>query len=143
MSDSKLPNDIDRVVGQRIRWRRRELKLTQEKLGDMLELTFQQVQKYEKGINRISAGRLFEMANVLGVPVAYFYEGVEEHIGQANQLADMDEGAVAPVMDTDTLDLIAAFQKITDSSLRKSILNTVKATASALSLEAGTRRSPC
>jgi len=83
------------------------------------------------------------MANVLGVPVAYFYEGVEEHIGQANQLAEMDEGAVAPVMDTDTLDLIAAFQKITDSSLRKSILNTVKATASALSLEAGTRRSPC
>lgn len=132
MSDSKLPNKIDRVVGQRIRWRRRELKLTQEKLGDMLELTFQQVQKYEKGVNRISAGRLFEMANVLNVPIGYFYDGAEEHIGASAQLAEVDENAAAPVMDADTLDLIAAFQKITDPSLRKSILQTVKATAAAL-----------
>lgn len=135
MSENKLPNEIDRVVGQRIRWRRRELKLTQEKLGDMLDLTFQQVQKYEKGVNRISAGRLFEMANVLNVPIGYFYDGAEEHIGHANQLAAMDSGATAPVMDTDTLDLIAAYQKISDPSLRKSILQTVKATASALHLK--------
>lgn len=132
MSDNKLPNEVDRVVGQRIRWRRRELKLTQEKLGDMLDLTFQQVQKYEKGVNRISAGRLFEMANVLSVPVAYFYDGAEEHIGNSAQLAELDGSAAAPVMDSDTLDLIAAFQKITDPSLRKSILHTVKATAEAL-----------
>ena len=59
MTDSKLPSGIDRVVGQRIRWRRRELKLTQERLGELLELTFQQVQKYERGANRIGAeGRM-------------------------------------------------------------------------------------
>lgn len=132
MSDSKLPNEIDKVVGQRIRWRRRELKLTQEKLGDMLELTFQQVQKYEKGVNRISAGRLFEMSVVLNVPIGYFYDGVQEHIGNTAQLAEMDDEAAAPIMDSDTLDLIAAFQKITDPSLRKSILQNVKATADAL-----------
>ncbi len=132
MSDSKLPNEIDRVVGQRIRWRRRELKLTQEKLGDMLDLTFQQVQKYEKGVNRISAGRLFEMANVLSVPIGYFYDGAEEHIGASAQYSQVDEDAAAPIMDTETLDLIASFQKIADPILRKSILQTVKAAAEAL-----------
>ncbi|MDF1729743.1 MAG: helix-turn-helix transcriptional regulator, partial [Sulfitobacter sp.] len=72
MADNKLPSGIDRVVGQRIRWRRKELKLTQEKLGELLGLTFQQVQKYEKGVNRVSAGRLFEMSTAMGVPITYF-----------------------------------------------------------------------
>lgn len=80
MTDSKLPSGIDRVVGQRIRWRRRELKLTQERLGELLELTFQQVQKYEKGVNRVSAGRLYEIAGVLGVPINYFFEGAEDFL---------------------------------------------------------------
>lgn len=133
MSDSKLPSEIDRVVGQRIRWRRRELKLTQEKLGDLLDLTFQQVQKYEKGVNRISAGRLYELASVLSVPVTYFYEGAEEYLAmEKGHFAEADENASAPVMDTDTLDLIAAFQKIDDPALRKSILQTVRAAATAL-----------
>lgn len=133
MSDSKLPSEIDRIVGQRVRWRRRELKLTQEKLGELLDLTFQQVQKYEKGVNRISAGRLYEMAGVLGVPVAYFYDGVEDYMVQARAgLGEADETATAPVMNAETLDLIAAFQKIEDPSLRKSILATVRAAASAL-----------
>ena len=78
MSESKIPSGIDRIVGQRLRWRRRELRLTQEQLGEKLGLTFQQVQKYEKGVNRISAGRLFEMAAVLAIPITYFYEGIEE-----------------------------------------------------------------
>lgn len=78
MSESKLPNDIDRVVGENIHRQRRKLKLTQEKLGELLGLTFQQVQKYEKGVNRVSAGRLFEIADVLDVPVAFFFEGAEK-----------------------------------------------------------------
>jgi len=98
----------------------------------MLDLTFQQVQKYEKGVNRISAGRLFEMANVLNVPIGYFYDGAEEHLGASAQLAEIDQGASAPVLDSETLDLIAAFQKIADPALRKSILQTVKAAAEAL-----------
>lgn len=132
MTDSKLPSGIDRVVGQRIRWRRRELKLTQERLGELLELTFQQVQKYEKGVNRVSAGRLYEIAGVLGVPISYFFDGAEEFLGaeQAEFAEDEDEPH-APVMTPEMLELISAFQKIEDISLRKSLLNTVRAAASA------------
>ncbi|MEM1106816.1 MAG: helix-turn-helix transcriptional regulator [Pseudomonadota bacterium] len=133
MSESKLPSDIDRIVGQRVRWRRRELKLTQEKLGDLLDLTFQQVQKYEKGVNRISAGRLYEMSGVLGVPVSYFYDGAEDHLEKARITVHEGETAVvAPVISTETMELIAAFQKIEDPGLRKSILATVRAAAQAL-----------
>lgn len=133
MADSKLPSGIDRVVGQRIRWRRKELKLTQEKLGEQLGLTFQQVQKYEKGVNRISAGRLFELSTVMGVPVTYFFDGAESFLdGGAVAVAEGDgEDAQAPVITSEVLDLIAAFQKIEDQSLRKSLLATVQAAASA------------
>ena len=131
MSENKLPSGIDRVVGQRVRWRRRELKLTQERLGELLNLTFQQVQKYEKGVNRVSAGRLFEIASVLGVPITYFYEGAEGFVEHENAQAAEDGKAHAPVMNSETLELIAAFQKIEDNSLRKSLLGTVRAAASA------------
>jgi transcriptional regulator with XRE-family HTH domain len=132
MTDSKLPSGIDRVVGQRIRWRRRELKLTQERLGEILELTFQQVQKYEKGVNRVSAGRLYEIAGVLGVPINYFFEGAEEFLeAEQAEVAEDEDEPHAPVMTPETLELIAAFQKIEDVSLRKSLLNTVRAAASA------------
>ncbi len=133
MSESKLPSHIDKNVGQRVRWRRRELKLTQEKLGDMLDLTFQQVQKYEKGVNRISAGRLFEVASVLGVPVTYFYEGVGE-LPSRQTLAVAEEIAAspAPVMNDETMELIFQFQSIEDPALRKSLLMAVKSAATAL-----------
>ncbi|HAE28237.1 MULTISPECIES: helix-turn-helix domain-containing protein [Hyphomonas] len=136
MSDSKLPSGIDRVVGQRIRWRRRELKLSQEQLAELLSLTFQQVQKYEKGVNRVSAGRLFEIASVMGVQVNYFYDGAESQLEDSRPYrfaegGGANEGPRAPVLDAETLDLIAAFQKIKDDSLRKSLLNTVRAAASA------------
>ena len=131
MSENKLPSGIDRVVGQRVRWRRRELKLTQERLGELLNLTFQQVQKYEKGVNRVSAGRLFEIASVLGVPITYFYEGAEGFVDRENAQVAEDGEVHAPVMNSETLELIAAFQKIEDMSLRKSLLGTVRAAASA------------
>ena len=141
MSDSKLPSGIDRVVGQRIRWRRRELKLSQEQLAELLSLAFQQVQKYEKGVNRVSAGRLFEIASVMGVPVNYFYDGAEEQLEEDRnrfmESGGLDEGPRAPVLDADTLDLIAAFQKIEDDSLRRSLLNTVRAAASAFESKQG------
>lgn len=140
MSESKLPSGIDRVVGQRIRWRRRELKLSQEQLAELLSLTFQQVQKYEKGVNRVSAGRLFEIASVLGVAVNYFYDGAAEqleHNGTGLAEDAPGNGPPAPVLDADTLDLIAAFQKIGDESLRKSLLNTVRAAASAFEPKQG------
>ncbi|HPF23797.1 MAG TPA: helix-turn-helix transcriptional regulator [Hyphomonas sp.] len=140
MSENKLPSGIDRVVGQRIRWRRRELKLSQEQLADLLSLTFQQVQKYEKGVNRVSAGRLFEIASVMGVGVNYFYDGAELQL--ADDPGRVAEGAGedaprAPVLDSETLDLVAAFQRIEDESLRRSLLNTVRAAASAFEPKQG------
>src|SRR5476649_2550388 len=76
----KQANPIDIQVGNRVRIRRMLIGMSQEKLGDMLGLTFQQVQKYEKGVNRIGAGRLFEVSRILNVPIDFFYEGVN---GQA------------------------------------------------------------
>src|SRR5438552_6340204 len=69
--------DIDRHVGARVRERRIMLGLTQQQLADMIGVTYQQAHKYERGINRVSAGRLFEIRRVLGVPVAFFYEGID------------------------------------------------------------------
>lgn len=130
MSESKLPNRIDELVGQRIRWRRKELKWTQEQLSERLSLTFQQVQKYEKGVNRISAGRLYEMAVVLDLPVAYFFEGAEEYLSLPGQLnEDASEPAPLPQIDQEAMELLSAFQQIDDAGLRKSLLATIKAAA--------------
>ena len=72
----KQANPIDMQVGNRVRIRRMLIGMSQERLGDLLGLTFQQVQKYEKGVNRIGAGRLFEVARILDVPIDFFYEGL-------------------------------------------------------------------
>src|SRR6185295_1558053 len=81
---SRRPNPIDVHVGSRVRFRRMLLGMSQERLGEKLGLTFQQIQKYEKGINRIGASRLFDLAQVLGVPVQFFYE--EAPAAEAKQL---------------------------------------------------------
>lgn len=128
MTDSKLPSRIDRLVGQRLRWRRKELRLTQEQLGERLGLTFQQVQKYEKGVNRISAGRLYELATALDVPVVYFYEGAEEYLSLPNaEFAEDAEAGPLPFMDQEAMELVAAYQQIADEDLRKSLLSAIKA----------------
>ncbi len=131
MSENKTPSGIDRIVGQRLRWRRRELKLTQEQLGEKLGLTFQQVQKYEKGVNRISAGRLFEIAQALGITITYFYEGVDELLetSPAVSVHETDHPPSLPVIDTEAMELVTAFQKIGDKSLRRSLLETIRAAA--------------
>lgn len=72
----KSPNDADRHIGSQIKARRNAIGMSQEKLGEMLGLTFQQVQKYEKGMNRVGAGRLLDIGTILQVPVTYFYEGL-------------------------------------------------------------------
>tara|TARA_Y100000052_G_C2910639_1_gene62265 strand:+ start:150 stop:584 length:435 start_codon:yes stop_codon:yes gene_type:complete len=137
MSENKLPNLIDKHVGRRIRWRRRELKLSQERLGEMLGLTFQQVQKYEKGVNRISAGRLFDVAKVLDVTISYFYQGVDE-VGDLAALgvAEGDDGDLAGMIDANAIDLVTAYQSIPDPRLRKSLLDAVKAAAESFSRNA-------
>lgn len=142
MSESKLPSDIDRVVGQNIHRRRRKLKLTQEKLAELLGVTFQQVQKYEKGVNRVSAGRLYEIAGVLEVPVEFFFDGADTVVssGVAELAEDIDDTQLA-VLSDEVLHLIDAFQKIEDTALRGSLLATVQAAASAFETRANFDRS--
>jgi len=125
----KQANPIDIQVGNRVRIRRMLIGMSQERLGDLLGLTFQQVQKYEKGVNRIGAGRLFEMSRILNVPVDFFYEGVNSHAGQAGGA----EGESAPVMEFvssgEGLQLSLAFMKIKDTKVRKRVLDLVKSLA--------------
>src|SRR3954470_22363283 len=110
----KQANPIDIQVGNRVRIRRMLIGMSQERLGDLLGLTFQQVQKYEKGVNRIGAGRLFEVSRILNVPVDFFYEGV------AAQIPGMSEPEGAPpvmefVSSGEGLQLSIAFMKIKDA----------------------------
>src|ERR1700733_9094915 len=93
----KQANPVDAQVGNRIRLRRMLVGMSQERLGELLGLTFQQVQKYEKGVNRIGAGRLFQVAQILGVPISYFYEGVAEQSAEA--MRNGDSTTPPPVME--------------------------------------------
>ena len=123
----KQANPIDIQVGNRVRIRRMLIGMSQERLGDLLGLTFQQVQKYEKGVNRIGAGRLFEVSRILNVPVDFFYEGVNEGAPGS------PESDGAPVMDFvssgEGLQLSLAFMKIKDAKVRKRVLDLVKSLA--------------
>jgi transcriptional regulator with XRE-family HTH domain len=102
--------------------------MSQERLGDLLGLTFQQVQKYEKGVNRIGAGRLFEVSRILGVPIEFFYEGVGEQFMGKRGFAE-PEGS-PPIMEFvssgEGLQLSLAFMKIKDAKVRKRVLDLVK-----------------
>ena len=122
-------NPIDIQVGNRVRIRRMLIGMSQERLGDLLGLTFQQVQKYEKGVNRIGAGRLFEVSRILNVPVDFFYEGVA---AQGAPGMSEPEGA-PPVMEFvssgEGLQLSIAFMKIKDAKVRKRVLDLVKSLA--------------
>jgi transcriptional regulator with XRE-family HTH domain len=111
----KAPNPIDQHVGSRVRMRRLMLAMSQEKLGDALGLTFQQVQKYEKGTNRIGASRLEQISHILQVPVAFFFEGAL--IGSALSMAQIDDF----VSDSDGLRLMRAFMQIDNATLRRRI----------------------
>jgi transcriptional regulator with XRE-family HTH domain len=125
----KQASPIDVQVGTRVRLRRMLIGMSQEKLGEMLGLTFQQVQKYEKGVNRIGAGRLFQVAHILGVPIDYFYEGVNGVSEGAPGFAEPGAGS-PPVMEFlssgEGLQLSLAFMKIKDPKVRKRVLDLVK-----------------
>lgn len=128
----KQANPIDAQVGNRVRLRRMLIGMSQERLGELLGLTFQQVQKYEKGVNRIGAGRLFEVSRILGVPIDYFYEGVNgQHAPGAH---GHNNGQAAPpimefVSSGEGLQLSLAFMRIKDPRVRKRMLDLVKSLA--------------
>ena len=123
---TKKPNPIDAQVGNRVRIRRMLIGMSQEKLGDLLGLTFQQVQKYEKGINRIGAGRLFEIARILDVPVDFFYDGVG---APSDALTETSAPVMEFVSSSEGLQLSLAFMKIRDPKVRKRVLDLVKSLA--------------
>jgi len=133
------PNPIDVHVGSRVRLRRTLLGMSQEKLGEAIGLTFQQVQKYERGANRIGASRLFDLSRVLDVPVSFFFDDMPEDAAAA-PIDDDEEGGeerAAPAYEPDpmakreTLELVRAYYRIGDPSVRKRLFELTKAVANA------------
>jgi transcriptional regulator with XRE-family HTH domain len=116
------PNFIDVHVGNRMRMRRQLVGMSQEKLGELLGITFQQVQKYEKGANRISASRLYLSAKIMGVPVQFFFDdlpGVESHGGMSE--ARDEDTVLSSLMNADGVTLARAFRDATSANKRKLI----------------------
>lgn len=125
----KQANPIDAHVGRRVRLRRMLIGMNQERLGELLGLTFQQVQKYEKGVNRIGAGRLYEIASILGVNIGFFYDDIEEDVAQgAASLGGSREHP--PVMEFmssgEGIQLSVAFMRIKDVKVRRKILDLLR-----------------
>jgi transcriptional regulator with XRE-family HTH domain len=127
----KLPDPIDQHVGSRVKMRRVLVGLSQEKLGDALGITFQQIQKYEKGTNRIGASRLQQAAKVLGVSVNFFFEGGPTQMAMPAGFADQAEDTYVADFATTSegSQLITAFLKIKEPKLRKKVLDLVIAMA--------------
>ena len=129
------PSPIDVHVGSRVRLRRTLLGMSQEKLGEALGLTFQQVQKYERGVNRIGASRLFDLSRVLDVPIGFFFDDMPPEMGGAARSRFGLSGGFAEAQDgfdddtlhrRETLELVRAYYRITDPSVRKRVFDLIK-----------------
>ena len=135
----KKPNPVDTHVGSRVRLRRMLLGMSQERLGDSMGLTFQQVQKYEKGVNRIGASRLFQISKILDVPVQFFFEEApHSDASPVKGMAEADsETFILEFLNSrEGLELNRAFVKIADPKVRKSVVDLVRA------LSAGSANTP-
>lgn len=127
----KKPNPIDTHVGSRVRLRRMLMGMSQERLGDSMGLTFQQVQKYEKGVNRIGASRLFQISKILDVPVQFFFEEAPNlpDAGAAPGMAEPESQTfiIEFLNSREGLELNRAFSKINNAKIRKSVVDLVRA----------------
>ncbi len=125
---TKAPNPIDKYVGSRVRMRRIMLGMSQEKLGEALGLTFQQIQKYEKGTNRVGASRIQQISEILQVPVSFLFEGGPTSTTGGNGFSEGTSPTyVADFLATsEELALTRAFTRITDAKLRRSIVDLVE-----------------
>ena len=135
----KDPQPVDRHVGSRVRMRRMMVGMSQEKLGQACGITFQQVQKYEKGTNRMGASRLHQISRVLDVPVEFFYEGAPSEEGTgASAVGDRNARSITEFLATpEGLELVRAFMAVTDKRLRRRIVDLAKAVAAGSDLEQG------
>jgi len=132
----KKPNPVDQHVGSRVRLRRMLLGMSQERLGESMGLTFQQVQKYEKGVNRIGASRLFQISKILDVPVQFFFEEAPHTDGRVTPgMAEGDsEAFILEFLNSrEGLELNRAFVKISDPKVRKSVVDLVRALSASAS----------
>jgi transcriptional regulator with XRE-family HTH domain len=130
MVDKKKPNPIDTHVGSRVRLRRMMLGMSQEKLGEQLGITFQQIQKYEKGTNRIGASRLQHIASVLQVPISFFFEDAPG-AQQPNGSSDPKEAVFVAgfLSSSEGLQLNRAFARINDPKVRRRVVDLVRVLA--------------
>jgi len=135
---SDKPNPIDVHVGARVRLRRTLLGMSQEKLGEALGLTFQQVQKYERGANRVGASRLYDWSRILDVPVAYFFDDLTPAAASAAEArrGSLAEAAIPayeadPMLRRETLELVRAYYRIVDPQIRRRLFDLTKAIANA------------
>lgn len=132
----RSPNPVDRHVGLRIRLRRKELSLSQERLAHAVDLTFQQIQKYERASNRVSASKLWDIAHALNAPIGYFFDGLPE--GEPLDGHDAPSEALqAFLLSNEGLELLAAFPRIRDAAVRRRVLELVRALAGVADQEDG------
>lgn len=125
MNDERAANAIDRKLGQRVRSRRLEIGMSQERLAELLGVTFQQVQKYEKGVNRIAASRLHDIAAALELPVARFFEGLA---GRASGVAESSRDFIDDALATpEGTQLMTLFASIKSQKVRRRVIELVKA----------------
>ncbi|QGZ96952.1 helix-turn-helix domain-containing protein [Terricaulis silvestris] len=126
MNDERAAKPIDRKLGQRVRTRRLEIGMSQERLAELLGVTFQQVQKYEKGVNRIAASRLHDIASALELPVARFYEGIAA--GRGPGVAESTKDYIDDALATpEGAQLMALFAAIKSQKVRRRVVELVKA----------------
>ena len=138
-STESRPSPVDVHVGARIRLRRTLLGMSQERLGDALGLTFQQVQKYERGVNRVGASRLFDLSRILDVPINFFYDNMPDSAAASGSaaarpamgFAEAQEGfgGEDPLAKRETLELVRAYYRITDLNMRKRMFDLMKSMA--------------
>jgi transcriptional regulator with XRE-family HTH domain len=131
-TQGRKPNPIDVHVGSRVRYRRMIIGMSQEKLGEKMNLTFQQIQKYEKGTNRVGASRLFQLSKILEVPVGYFFEDAFANSGPSQANVGLhepeQEGYLLDFLNSrEGLDLNKAFAKIQDPKVRRRVIDLVRA----------------
>jgi transcriptional regulator with XRE-family HTH domain len=142
------PNPVDAHVGNRLRVRRTLLGLSQEKVGEAMGLTFQQVQKYERGANRIGASRLWDMSRVLDCPVSYFFEEMDDRTADAsprNQAGASDREMLHeddPLVRRETLELVRAYYEITDEHVRRRIYELARSLAAMEEVAAAAKSRP-
>lgn len=133
------PDPVDVHVGSRVRLRRTLLGLSQEKLGEAVNLTFQQIQKYERGANRIGASRMYQLSQVLDVPVSFFYDGLTEGVRFGAGFGEAEksgyEAEPGQFSRRETLELVRAYYKIGDQEIRKRVFEMVKAIGAATAVQ--------